>query len=97
MSLEHSPAKQQRHARRLFQNNHLYTANEVAAKLKVHHITVWKWVRSGRLSKPVKIGPATSRFLGADLNNKLFGWTTMPDHDDPSWPSNLVASSRGLI
>jgi predicted DNA-binding transcriptional regulator AlpA len=88
MSLEHSPARQKRQARRLFQDDQLYTAKEVAAKLKVHLITVWKWVRSGRLSKPVKIGPATSRFPGADLNNKLFGGTTMtPDHDNTSWPA----------
>jgi predicted DNA-binding transcriptional regulator AlpA len=73
MSLEHSPARQQRNARRLFQDDQLYTANEVAAKLKVHLITVWKWAGSGRLCKPVKIGPATSRFPGVDLNDKLFG------------------------
>jgi predicted DNA-binding transcriptional regulator AlpA len=52
----------------------MYTDREVARKLRVHRITVWKWAKDGRLlPKPRKFGPATSRFHGADLNEKLFG------------------------
>jgi predicted DNA-binding transcriptional regulator AlpA len=75
MSLEHSPAQQQRRTRRIFQEERLYSADEVRAQLggKVHVVTIWKWVKAGRLPQPIKVGPATSRFLGSELNAKLFG------------------------
>ena len=33
----------------------LYTVREVANELKIHHVTITKWIREGRI-KAVKVG-----------------------------------------
>ena len=79
MSLEHSPARERRRpARRLFDDEMLYSAEQVRSKLggRLHIVTIFRWVKQGRLPRPVKIGSNTTRFLGADLNAHLLD----PEH-----------------
>jgi predicted DNA-binding transcriptional regulator AlpA len=54
-----------------FENDKFYSAKAIAEKFDVHHVTPWKWAKQGRLPKPRKIGPNTSRWLGRELNEKL--------------------------
>jgi predicted DNA-binding transcriptional regulator AlpA len=60
---------------KLFQDEQLYSVNDIAKKMggKTHPLSVWRWVREGRIGTPLKIGPKTTRFLGSELNEKLFG------------------------
>ncbi len=74
MSLEHSPARQRRSSpRQLFDPDQLYSAKEVRDRIggKTHIVTIWNWVKAGRLPKPMAVGPNTKRFLGRDLNERL--------------------------
>jgi predicted DNA-binding transcriptional regulator AlpA len=74
MSLEHSPAgSRTRGGRELFDPAKAYSPQQVADALSIHRITVWKLIRAGRLPKTVKVGPFTSRLLGSELNECLFG------------------------
>lgn len=41
-----------------------YAAPQLAARWGVHPITVWGWSRTGRIPKPTKLGPNTSRWSG---------------------------------
>ena len=65
-----SPLSPARRRLALFEARQLYSAEEVRAKIggRTHIVTIWKWVRAGKLPKPLHIGANTSRFLGADLN-----------------------------
>jgi predicted DNA-binding transcriptional regulator AlpA len=36
-----------------------YRANDLAARYKVHVITIWKWVSNGNLPPPTRLGPNT--------------------------------------
>lgn len=58
----------------LFEDDRLYSAKEIAQKIggRTHVVTVWRWAKKGRLPKPRKIGPNTSRWSGKTLNQKLF-------------------------
>jgi predicted DNA-binding transcriptional regulator AlpA len=59
---------------RLFEDDRLYSAKEIAQKIggRTHVVTVWRWAKKGRLGKPRKIGPNTTRFTGRALNEHLF-------------------------
>ncbi len=35
---------------------------ELSKELQVHRCTIWAWARDGRIPKPVKIGPNTTRW-----------------------------------
>jgi len=35
---------------------------ELSKELRVHRCTIWAWAREGRIPKPVKIGPNTTRW-----------------------------------
>jgi len=39
-----------------------FSANDLAARFRVHPVTIWKWVRAGLLPQPVKLGPNTTRW-----------------------------------
>jgi predicted DNA-binding transcriptional regulator AlpA len=39
-----------------------YTAADLAKRYKVHKITIFKWVRAGRLPPPDKLAPNTTRW-----------------------------------
>jgi hypothetical protein len=45
--------------------NAWYDSKYVAKRWRVHPVTVWKWVAKGILAPPKKLGPNTSRWLGA--------------------------------
>jgi predicted DNA-binding transcriptional regulator AlpA len=66
MTAKQSPAH-------LFDDDRLYSAQEIREKVggKTHIITIWRWAKKGRLGKPRKIGPNTTRFLGRELNQTL--------------------------
>jgi predicted DNA-binding transcriptional regulator AlpA len=59
---------------RLFEDDRLYSAKEIAKKIGggTHVVTVWRWSKKGRLGSARKIGPNTTRFLGRELNENLF-------------------------
>jgi hypothetical protein len=47
--------------------NGWYDDKFIAARYRIHPISVWVWARKGILPKPVKIGPNTTRWRGADI------------------------------
>ena len=49
----------------------LLRAKEVAALLSIHPITVFRWAASGRLPKPIRLGPATTVWRARDLREWL--------------------------
>lgn len=40
---------------------------QVAIRLHVSRVTVWRWAASGRLPPPVRLGPHTTRWRLADI------------------------------
>ncbi len=42
------------------------SAGEVADELKVHRVTVWRWIREGKISA-VRVGDGNWRIDGDDL------------------------------
>jgi hypothetical protein len=57
----------------LFEPDRLYSAEEVRKKIggRTHIITIFNWAKTGVLPPLRKVGPNTSRFLGAELNERL--------------------------
>lgn len=43
------------------------SAKQVAEMFSISRVTVWRWVRSGRLPTPIKLSPSCSRWRIADL------------------------------
>jgi hypothetical protein len=58
---------------RVFEDDQFYSAKEVAKKLggRTHPITIFNWAKQGRITAH-KISANTTRFLGSELNQKLF-------------------------
>jgi prophage regulatory protein len=48
------------------QQTHL-SDTEVARRLGVSRPTVWRWTREGNFPRPVRLGPATTRWRLADI------------------------------
>lgn len=46
-------------------------ARTVAALLDISEVSVWRWVKSGRLPAPRKFGEATTRFNVGELREAL--------------------------
>lgn len=46
---------------------------ELSTELRVHRCTIWAWARAGRIPKPVKIGPNTTRWNRAAVMQALLG------------------------
>lgn len=46
---------------------------ELSRELRVHRCTIWAWARDGRIPKPVKIGPHTTRWQRAAVMRALLG------------------------
>ena len=44
-----------------------YDAQQLAARYGLHEVTLWKWAREGKIPRPIKLGPNTSRWHGAAL------------------------------
>ncbi len=44
-----------------------YTDHELAQRYRVNRATVWRWTRTGRFPQPVKVGPGSTRWRGADV------------------------------
>ena len=51
----------------LVQPDLFYTAKDLARRWRIHPITVWKWSAAGKIPKPAKLGPNTSRWRGRDI------------------------------
>ena len=50
----------------------LMTSKEVGLLLGgLHQSTIWRWVKSGRLPKPVKLSGGTTRWLRAEVEAAL--------------------------
>lgn len=45
----------------------LLTDKQVAELLSIHQITVWRWVREGKLPAPIKITSGATRWRRADI------------------------------
>jgi predicted DNA-binding transcriptional regulator AlpA len=56
---------------KLFADDELYSAQQIAAKLKIHVVSVWRWTRQKRLPPAKRIGPNCTRFSGSALNAYL--------------------------
>lgn len=41
-----------------------YRASDLARRWQVHEITIWSWARKGRIPRPTKLGPNTTRWKG---------------------------------
>jgi len=44
-----------------------YSAADLAARYQVHFITIWKWSKSGKLPKPIRLGGNTTRWRPSDI------------------------------
>jgi predicted DNA-binding transcriptional regulator AlpA len=44
-----------------------YRASDLAKRYRVHVITIWKWVSSGNLPRPMRIGPNTRAWRSTDI------------------------------
>ena len=44
-----------------------YDDVQLARRWGTHRMTPWRWAREGRIAKPVRIGPGTSRWKGAHI------------------------------
>ena len=44
---------------------------ELSKEFRVHRCTIWAWAREGRIPKPVKIGPNTTRWDRAAVIHAL--------------------------
>lgn len=38
------------------------SADQLAQRYSVHVVTIWRWAQSGRIPRPVKISPRTTRW-----------------------------------
>jgi len=47
------------------------SANTLAAWLETTPSTIWRWAKSGRLPKPVKLGEATTRWDMREVHKAL--------------------------
>lgn len=43
------------------------TVQQVCAMFNISRATVWRWVSTGHLPAPVKLGPNTTRWRAADV------------------------------
>jgi predicted DNA-binding transcriptional regulator AlpA len=44
-----------------------FRAKEVAQLLGIHEMTVWRWARSGRFPRPIKIGVQVTGWFARDI------------------------------
>lgn len=54
---------------KFFEDDRVYTAEDIAKKLNISKRTVYSWARTGKL-KAIRIG-GNVRFLGRDLNKAI--------------------------
>lgn len=47
------------------------SANTLAAMLETTPSTIWRWSKSGRLPKPLKLGEGTTRWKVEEVNEAL--------------------------
>jgi predicted DNA-binding transcriptional regulator AlpA len=43
------------------------SAHDLARRWDVHYLTIFKWAKSGRLPKPVRLAPGTTRWRAGDI------------------------------
>ena len=41
----------------------------LAKHYKVSRVTIWRWARAGKLQKPIKLGPNTTRWFSDGRKN----------------------------
>jgi prophage regulatory protein len=44
-----------------------YSAADLAARYQVHLITIFKWLKAGKLPEPVRLGGGTTRWRPSDI------------------------------
>ena len=49
----------------------LLSVRDVAARIGVSHVSVWRFVKRGHLPKPMKIGTRLSRWKASDIEDFL--------------------------
>ena len=47
------------------------SVHEVGELLGLHEITVWRWVRQGRLPRPIRLGPRKNIWLARTIGEWL--------------------------
>ena len=57
--------------RRTHHSLEMIRARPLAELLGVHEITIWNWLRQGRLPKPIRIGRNTTCWRRADIETWL--------------------------
>jgi prophage regulatory protein len=45
----------------------VYRVKELASLINLHPITIWRWQATGRLPKPIKLGPHTTVWRASDI------------------------------
>jgi prophage regulatory protein len=45
----------------------VYRVKELASLINLHPITIWRWQATGRLPKPIKLGPNTTVWRASDI------------------------------
>lgn len=45
------------------------TDRQLAARYRISRPTLWRWVAQGRFPNPVKLGPQTTRWRAADVDD----------------------------
>jgi predicted DNA-binding transcriptional regulator AlpA len=45
-----------------------FTARDLCGRLKINRVTLWRWVRDGRVPAPVKFGRRL-RWIAAEISN----------------------------
>ena len=50
------------------------TDQDLATRYAISRVTVWRWVSTGRLPAPVKIGPNCSRWIAEEVEAIEQGW-----------------------
>ncbi|MFT6835419.1 MAG: excisionase family DNA binding protein [Francisellaceae bacterium] len=53
------------------------TQDQLARKLKVSKVTIWRMINDGRLPKMITIGARSKRWVSADIN----GWLQSLKHN----------------
>lgn len=46
---------------------HFLKDRQVAARLGISRPSLWRWVKDGRFPRPVKLGPAVTRWRLSDI------------------------------
>ena len=69
-----------------------FSAADLARRYRIHKITVWKWAARGRLPKPMKLSPGTTRWR-SDLIESHEAALSKQSSRDASLPRDTAVSA----